>query len=405
VLGANFVQSHILHFYLLALPDFMDGPDMPPWKPSWNVDRRFDAATNQRFLDNYLKAVEMRRKAHEAGALFGGRMPHPPAFLPGGITTTPRPDRIALFKTYLNELIPFIQNVYIPDAELLGQTYSDYFQVGRGLGNLLAFGVFDQDSRGSKKLLKRGQVLNGSASVGSVDTKKITEHVTYSWYADSTNWLNPSAGDTVTQYPKDSAYSWLKAPRYGGYPYECGPLARMWVNGDYRSGISVMDRHRARAREALKVAQAMLTWVGQISGTKVYSPPTIPQQATSVGLTEAPRGAIGHWVNISAGKISRYQIVTPTCWNCSPRDSGGVRGPMEMALLGTPVKSPDQPLEVMRVIHSIDPCLSCAVHVMRPDENVRIFALGHYHSEEEMARSTAGEAHVHEDNHHHRHPH
>lgn len=396
VLGANFIQSHILHFYMLALPDFVEGPAMPPWQPSWKIDKRFDSTRTNTLVNHYLTAVTMRRKAHEAGALFGGRLPHPPSFLPGGVTVTPRASRISALQSYLTELISFITGTYMPDVELLAEMYSDYFSIGRGQGNLLAYGVFDLNAAGSTKLLGRGHIMGGSSSVQAVDINQITEQVTYSWYADSANNLNPAAGDTTPQYPKGNAYSWLKAPRYSGQPHETGALARMWVNGDYRNGISVIDRHRARAAEALKVAQAMQTWAGQLSGTTVYAPCSVPTTTRSaVGLTEAPRGAIGHWIEIASSKISKYQVITPTCWNCSPRDSAGNRGPLEEALIGTPVQNSDEPLEVLRVIHSMDPCLSCAVHVMRPEQDVKIFALGHYHSEEELARHSHAEGHAH----------
>jgi hydrogenase large subunit len=151
----------------------------------------------------------------------------------------------------------------------------------------------------------------------------------------------------------------------------------MWVNGDYRKGISVMDRHLARAQEALKVAQAMNTWVNQLqAGQPVYKNWDSPAAASAVGLTEAPRGALGHWLQIASGKIARYQVITPTCWNASPRDAKNVRGPIEQALIGTPVKDINQPVEVLRVIHSYDPCLSCAVHVMRPQGEKKIFVTG-----------------------------
>jgi hydrogenase large subunit len=210
-----------------------------------------------------------------------------------------------------------------------------------------------------------------------VDPNQITEQVAYSWYANSTNNLKPSTGVTTPQFPKESAYSWLKAPRYQNVPYEVGPLARMWINGDYSRGISVMDRHQARAAEALKVAQAMQTWVAQLNpSAPVYQHYSTPDEATAFGLTEAPRGALGHWVHIDNHKIANYQVVTPTCWNASPKDSAGVHGPLEQAIIGTSVKNLAEPVEVLRVIHSYDPCLACAVHVMRPKEGVRIFALG-----------------------------
>ncbi len=140
----------------------------------------------------------------------------------------------------------------------------------------------------------------------------------------------PASGVTnpVDPLTKPQAYSWLKAPRYNKAPYETGALARMWVNGDYRTGISVMDRHLARAAECLKVAQAMLTWVDQINLTGANSvTANVPTNATAIGLTEAPRGALGHWLQITNGKISRYQIITPTCWNASRWMGGVIRGP------------------------------------------------------------------------------
>jgi hydrogenase large subunit len=379
VLGSNFLQSHILHFYHLALPDFVEGPDMPPWQPSWKGDKRFSSSAGAGLLNNYLTALTMRRKAHEMGAIYGGRLPHPPSFLPGGITATATTANIADFKGHLTELIGFINGVYLPDVELLASQYDDYFALGAGSRNLLAFGVFDLNSKGSKKLLKRGRITNAASQVNTVNVGSIGEQVGYSWYADNTNNLNPAAGDTLPQYPKTDAYSWLKAPRYAGLPYETGPLARMWVNGDYRQGISVMDRHRARAAEALKVALAMQTWIKQVkTGKSNYTRKSVPVSATSYGLTEAPRGALGHWLKIAGSKIAGYQVITPTCWNASPRDGSGQRGPIEQALIGTPVQNIDEPTEVVRVIHSFDPCLSCAVHVMRPAEGKRIFTLGHY---------------------------
>ncbi len=402
VLGANHVDSHILHFYHLAVQDFLDGPDMPPWQPSWNVDKRIDSATTTTLVNHYVTALDMRRKAHEMGAVFGGRLPHSPAYIAGGFTTPVTAARITKFKSYLNELLPFIQNTYIPDVELLASVYPDYFQIGRGHGNLLAYGVFDLNAAGTNKLLRRGRVLNGSNTVQGVSATSITEQVTNSWYADSDNNLNPASGATNPVYPKNKAYSWLKAPRYAGQPYEVGPLARMWVNSDYRNGISVMDRHLARAYETLKVAQAMQTWVNQlVVGGPILNSTPLPSSATAIGLTEAPRGALGHWVQISGSKISRYQIVTPTCWNASPRDTAGVRGPIEKALIGTPVQNTTQPTEVVRVIHSFDPCLSCAVHVMRPGEGKKIFTLEHYHGGEEVnPHDHHTHPHPHGDHHH-----
>ncbi|UFS71885.1 nickel-dependent hydrogenase large subunit [Geomonas sp. RF6] len=371
VLASNFLQSHILHFYLLTALDYVNGPDSAPWTPVWNVDLMRDSRLQQ-ISNNFTTAVTMRRKAHEMGAIFGGRLPSPPSFQAGGITTKPTSTNIGLFRNYLNEMLQFIQYTYLPDVDLLASVYSDYKQIGKGHGNLMAYGVFDTVDSGSTKFLKRGLVYNSApGTVQALSTANIKEMVTYSWYDNATNNLNPAAGNTVTVDPatKAAAYSWMKAPRYSNAPFEMGPLARMWVNGDYRSGVSVMDRHQARAREALKVATAMQDWLAQIAvGGAVINNLTVPVSKTGVGLTEAPRGGLGHWLNISStGKIANYQIITPTCWNASPKDTNGVRGPLEQALIGTPVTNATQPVEVLRVIHSFDPCLSCAVHVIRPE--------------------------------------
>jgi hydrogenase large subunit len=177
--------------------------------------------------------------------------------------------------------------------------------------------------------------------------------------------------------PKGAAYSWLKAPRYEGEPYECGPLARMAVTGLYPASASVMDRIRARAKEAQVLANAMSTWIAAVvPETSAYTPCSLPATAEVAGLTEAPRGALGHWLKIQNGKIGHYQVITPTCWTISPRDSAGRRGPLEQALIGTPVANVDNPVEVLRVVHSVDPCLDCATHVMRADAGAKVFALG-----------------------------
>ncbi len=376
VLGSNFIQSHILHFYHLALQDFVDGPAMPPWQPGWSADKRFTSPENQALVNNYVKALDMRRQAHEMGALFGGKLPHVAAFVAGGMTRGAQSAHITQFKTYLTTLTNFINTVYLEDVQTLADRYTDYLSIGGGYGNLIAYGVFDLDNTGQNFLLRRGAMQSGS-SWQTLNLASITESITYSWYSSRATNQNPASGTTNPQYPKTGAYSWLKAPRYSSRPYEAGPLARMVVNGDYPAHISVMDRHQARAQEALKVATAMASWITQLNTNSARATYTVPTTATGVGLGEAPRGALGHWLSISNKTVANYQIITPTCWNASPRDSAGNPGPIERALIGTPVADLQQPVEVLRVIHSFDPCLSCAVHVMRPAEGARIFALGH----------------------------
>jgi hydrogenase large subunit len=367
VLAADFLHSHILHFYQLAALDYMTGPNMAPWQPGWTSDLRLDGGTTQTLVNHYVTALDMRRKAHEMGAVFGGRLPHSAAFIGGGFTGAPTAARIEQFRSYAAQILPFVRDVYLPDVSALAAAYADYFEVGGGPKNLLAFGVFEEDPAGQTTLLRRGRLVAGSATVQPVDVKAIAEDVTASWYSDRSG-LNPSLGTTTPVYPKTGGYSWLKSPRYAGKVYEVGALARMAVNGDYPAGrVSVMDRHAARAEEALKIAEALDGWLAQLSpGGPVFVDGGMPSSASSIGLTEAPRGALGHWLSVADGRISRYQVVTPTCWNASPRDARAVPGALERALVGTPVHDTAQPIEVLRVIHSFDPCLSCAVHVMRP---------------------------------------
>ncbi len=368
--GACFIESHILHFYLLSLPDYVAGPGMAPWSPGWNVGNRIGKQAAATFLNHYLMAIDKRRKAHEMGAIFGGRLPHSPAYISGGFTAIAKSAQKVAFATILADLREFIANVYLPDAERLASLHAEYFTLGRGHANLLSYGVYREDNAGSELLLHRGRMLKGSRSVLPLNPADISEHVTHSWYNQSTHDANPASGETIPQYPKSGAYSWLKAPRYQDVPYELGPLARMSITGEYTGGVSVMDRHVARAREALKIADAMLVWLNALPvNTSAYTECQVPEVGTAMGLTEAPRGALGHWIEISNRKISHYQIITPTCWNVSPQDGHGVRGALEEALVGIPVVNIDEPIEVLRVIHSFDPCLDCATHVMRPKDN------------------------------------
>jgi hydrogenase large subunit len=386
VLGSNYLQSHLLHFYLLAAMDYVNSPNSAPWTPAWNptdatngqgLDFRSDS-TLDKVGANIPKAVEMRRTAHQMGAIFGGKLPAPANFFAGGSSSVPSGSRISAFRSYLSVLQQFISNVYIPDVEAVANIYSDYKEVGVGSGNLLSYGVFDLNNTRTKKLLPRGIYKGGAVKVFSA--AQITEHVAYSWYGGSTA-LAPASGVTTPVDPntKTSAYSWLKSPRYKNAPYEAGPLARMKVGKRYTGGVSVMDRHLARAYEAKVVADAMSGWLDQLQQNltgPVLSKYTSPASGSGKGLTEAPRGALGHWVSISDGKISNYQIITPTCWNASPKDGNNVRGPMEQALIGTPVQDANRPVEALRVIHSFDPCLSCAVHVMRPGGKAVVIRAG-----------------------------
>lgn len=371
-----YLESHILHFYLLSLPDFIQGPGMAPWLPGLDVGRRLDKATTDLLVSHYLAAITMRRKCHEMGAIWGGKLPHTPAYIAGGFTAVPKQAEKDQFTALLDEISAFIRESYRPDVERLASLYPDYFSIGRGYGHLMSFGVFEQDFAGGK-MFPAGRAVGPHGSTAPMDASRISEHVTHSWYEDRTHNKHPAIGETEPQHPKAGAYSWLKAPRYDGTPYECGPLARMVIHGSYPYSVSVLDRIRARAQEAEMLADAMYDWLAELPlNTSAYTANTVPAAATGEGLTEAPRGALGHWMDVAGGKIARYQVITPTCWTISPRDATGQRGPLEQALMGTPIANPDQPVEALRVIHSVDPCLDCATHVARPGEAARVFPAG-----------------------------
>jgi hydrogenase large subunit len=369
VLGANYLQSHILHFYHLAALDYINTEGVlgkAPWVPRYVTPDMVGGATAAALVNNYVAALAIRRKAHQMGAIFGGKLPCSPSFVPGGCTAQVTTEGIDQFVALLNEIRTFVDDTMLPDVGLVASAFPAYESIGAGCGKLLAFGVFDLDASGTTRLLRRGRYDGGVST--AVDTGLITEYVASSYYTPGSGGLNPANGVTEADVHKPGAYSWLKSPRYEDSVYETGPLARMVVNGDYTGGTSVLDRVAARALEAKKVGDAMADWLGElIVGEAVYADPPTPTSASGLGLTEAPRGALGHWIDIEEGAISRYQVVTPTNWNASPRDDFGQAGPIEQALIGTEVADIAQPIEALRVVHSFDPCLACSVHMMRPD--------------------------------------
>jgi hydrogenase large subunit len=369
VLGANFIMSHILHFYHLAALDYINTEgviDIAPWIPRYVTPDMVAGPTAVTLVGHYVEALAIRRKAHQMAAIFGGKLPCAPSFVPGGCTEVPTQDKINDFRTLLNEQRNFIDNTYIPDVLAVAGVFGDYYQIGQGCGNLLAYGVFDLNASGSNKLLARGRLTDGVPS--TVEPADIIEYLQYSKYTGGN--LNPSVGVTNPDANKSGAYSWLKAPRYLNKVHETGPLARMKVNGDYTNGISVLDRHTSRALEAKKVAEAMDGWLDELQvGQPVYAESRTSTSGTGIGLTEAPRGALGHWITIQNRKIDRYQVITPTNWNASPKDDSDQHGPIEQALIGTPVADINQPIEILRVVHSFDPCLACSVHMLRPGKS------------------------------------
>jgi len=368
VLGANFLQSHILHFYHLAAPDYINTEgllDMSPWKPRYNSPDMIKGNAAAQLVAHYVEALKIRRKAHQMGTIYAGKLPMATNFVPGGSTEVVHMGNISWFRALLDEIRAFVENTYLPDVEALKTLMPEYLEIGNGCGNLFAFGAFNLDETGSSKLFSRGRFTNNEP--GDIDETLIKEYVPYSWYTPESGGLNPSESITDPAPEKEKAYSWVKAPRYDDTVYELGPLPRMWINGDYREGISVLDRLLARAHETKKIGDAMSGWLDELEPDgPVYNHGDAPETGAGIGLTEAPRGGLGHWLKIDDSKISRYQIITPTAWNGSPRDDQGQPGALEQALVGTPVRDMSQPVEVLRVVHSLDPCLACAVHMIRP---------------------------------------
>ncbi|HHV64604.1 MAG TPA: nickel-dependent hydrogenase large subunit [Peptococcaceae bacterium] len=370
ILGADFLQNHIRHLYLFSLVDFITCPKIAPFVPSYSVDKRLPKKENEALVNHFFASVEIGRLAHELVALLGGKAPFSHGILAGGSTVPPSADIIMNFKAKLQKINDFIRNIMVPDVYLLAEAYPDYYEIGSRQPNMLDFGVFPSGERGRRKHFPAGAVINGRLQ--RVRTALIKEHLSKSWYADAEEPQQPSQAETIPDIKKKGAYSWIKAPRYGKWAMEGGPLARLWIRGDYRRGTGTMDRIIARALEAEKIGLLMESWVNELEpGKPVFTPFEVPPEAEGVGLTGAMRGPLGHWLRIEKGRITHYQVITPTAWNFSPRDNHGRRGPVEEALIGTPVANEKEPVEIGRVIRAFDVCSSCSAHVLSAGKQVQ----------------------------------
>ena len=365
-------------------------------------------------LSHYLDALELQRDLAKMMAIFGGKNPHPQSFVVGGVTCVQdikNPARIAEFKQLLKRGRKFIKEAYLPDVYMAGTMYGEEALngTGGGLGNYMSYGGFNLDDLPfykSKKLFPAGIVKNKDLSkVYEVDEAKITEDVTHAWYKGNTN-LHPFDGVTEPNYTgfgkkenniayldTQNKYSWIKSPLYNDERMEVGPLARMIVgfasndelikkyvtnfltNANLPATVlfSTVGRTAARAIESELMADVMMDWVdelalnaanGDLSTWTEFDFNKVAKDAKGIGLEEAPRGALGHWVKIKDGKVVNYQTVVPSTWNAAPRDYKGRMGAYEAALIGTKVANVEQPLEILRTIHSFDPCIACAVHLI-----------------------------------------
>jgi hydrogenase large subunit len=374
VQAAGLVSDHLLHFYHLALLDYVRGPGIPPFTPAFAADLRFSDADTQAYGEHYLAALEMRKLGQEIGAIFGGKLPHVMTFAPGGVTQAPTAQNVADFRRGLDQLIPFIENVYIPDAMKLADRYPEYLEIGAGPANLLSFGGYPDPS--GKPLFEAGRYVDrGPGDHGyrrvfpltDRDIADIDESVKHAYYGGGKLSDDRRAGDAaLPNLDKRGAYSWVKAPRLGKDVYQVGALARMIISGRYRGGLSAMDRLLANAYETSVVASAMRGWLDQLTlDASGYRPvASVPPSGSAYALSEAPRGALAHWLEYADGKVTKYRIITPTSWNASPRDDREQPGPIEQALIGVRVADRTQPIEVYRVIHSFDPCMGCAVRTL-----------------------------------------
>lgn len=372
IAGADFIQNHLRHFYLLVLPDYVSGPNMAPFAPRPDGDYRLPKKINDELFSHVKHGIDMSARAHEAMAVFGAKAPHQQTIVATGITERSSSERLMAYASIIRDITDWVEKVHIPDVLILADYYKDYFQIGRGNGHFMSYGAFPEPVTG-KRALPAGILFN-NGTIENLDTNKITEHVRHSWYRDDRADRNPAEGRSDPDVDKANAYTWAKAPRYNGLPVETGPLARGFISGDYRRGISVMDRLLARAHELLKICRLTEGWLAKITpGGPSLMPYTPPPQGEGVGLTEAMRGSLGHWFSYQDSKVLHYQVITPTAWNFSPRDSQGVRGPVEQALIGTSVANPDSLIEVGRVIRSFDPCFTCAAHLITaPPDKVLI---------------------------------
>jgi hydrogenase large subunit len=370
---------------------------------------------------HYLEALEWQRDVIRIHAVLGGKNPHPQTYLVGGMASAVDPnspnvinlERIAFMAERIRTMRQFVEQVYVPDVKAVASFYPEWWSLGAGHRNYMSYGALQQGNRTDegKFTFPRGIILDGDlGTVHPVDQKKVTESIARSYYeyaGGNSETLHPWDGETSPKYTGptppflnlnvDTKYSWLKSPRYDGKPMEVGPLARMLVaygagnarvqelvNGaltelklEPAALFSTLGRVAARALETVYLLDLMDSWLAELSenmqsgdlriaDTTRWDPSSWPagRELQGWGFHEAPRGSLGHWVTIKDGKIENYQAVVPSTWNAGPRDEQGVTGPYEASLVDTPIADPEQPLEILRTVHSFDPCLACAVHVV-----------------------------------------
>ena len=376
---------------------------------------RLSPEMNLILFAHYLEALEFQRKSCQVVGILGGKTPHIQNMAVGGVMNainlnseaTMNMDRLGMLQALLQDLVPFVQQTYFVDTCLLGAYYPEWFHYGRGVANYLAFPDLPVDAKATQFDLPGGVIMDGN--LGSVQVMQnwrdekfraaVTEDSTHAWYRGE-GPLSPWKGKTdpyYTDFNEDGKYTWVKAPRYNSQPMQVGPLAnilvgyasghpltRKWTDAAFQTIASVhgtkltaenlqstMGRQVTRGiRSAMLADLALEHWqlltANILKGDDTtYNPPQFPQhEIAGVGMHEAPRGSLSHWVVIEKGAFSNYQAVVPTTYNASPRDEKGIPGPYENSLLGNPVVDATKPLEVLRTVHSFDPCMACSCHTL-----------------------------------------
>jgi hydrogenase large subunit len=356
------------------------------------------------------ETLRYSRRIIEIVALLAGQWPHSSHIAPGGVTAPATARHLVDSQSLVTEVTRWVEQqllggdlddwLALADGEALAEwlaarpasalalldqaaRFADLHRMGCGAAHLLAFGAFPLPEAGRSHWLAPG-ISSGSDAVLPLDREQINEHIRYSWFRPYSGGRHPSAGETVPDYQPDSdRYSWAKAPRYGSEVMQTGPLADLVVDGDplivalYREQRdSAWLRQLARLRRMTHLLRFLRQTLHQLT-TRLQEPHIIPVPQTTerdgcgAGLLTATRGALGHWISIRDGVFDRYQIISPTSWNASPRDSAGVPGHWEQSLIGIPLTDPDDPLEIGHVIRSHDPCLVCTVHFLEPGGRVR----------------------------------
>jgi hydrogenase large subunit len=371
-------------------------------------------------VSHYLQALEYQRKANQAVAILGSKTPNIQNLAVGGVVNAINLDnqatlnmtKLYMVQSLLKEVADFVQQVYVPDVIAIGSQYPEWLGYGAGVTNYLAVPDLPLDAAGTEFDLPGGVIVNGN--VGGVRRMAnwqdsgfrdgTSESIARAWYQGS--WSkHPFVEDDVpnyTDFQDDGKYSWVKAPRLDGRPMQVGPLAQVLVG--YASGHegfrrwtdaalsqissmagaqvgvdalhSTLGRHAGRAIRAAVLSelagkhwQLLVDNIGR-GDTDIYNEPVFPRgEIRGVGMHEAPRGTLTHWAVIRNGAIANYQCVVPSTWNAGPRDERGQLGPYEASLIGNPVANEEQPLEVLRTIHSFDPCIACAIHTHDPEGN------------------------------------